>query len=311
MYQGRRVAAVVPAYNEARHIAEVVCRMPQWIDDIVVVDDCSDDDTARVAAEVGDARVQVIRNPQRQGVGGATVVGWRQALAAGADIAVKVDGDGQMAPERIGDLLAPLVEQGYAYAKGNRFLDTVALRQMPPVRLLGNFLLTFLTKLASGYWSIFDPQNGFVAITADAMRRLDLDRLTRDFFFENDVLIHLNIHNCRVKDVAMPAQYGSEESKLRIERVLFTFPWSLFKGFWFRVYEKYVVRDFSAIGVFWCAGVPLLAWGVAFGLYTWAKSIATGHVSTTGTVMLSVLPFLVGFQLVLQAIILEIRESPR
>jgi glycosyltransferase involved in cell wall biosynthesis len=311
MYKERRVAAVVPAYNEARHVADVIRRMPGCIDHIFVVDDCSSDGTAQAAEATGDARVRVLRNATQLGVGGATVAGWRAALAAGADIAVKIDGDGQMDPERVAALLDPLIEAGYAYAKGNRFVDTDALRQMPPVRLFGNFLLTFLTKLASGYWTIFDPQNGYAAITADALRALDLDHLARGFFFENDVLIHLNIRNQRVKDVALPAIYGSEASHLRIQRVLFTFPWYLLKRFWYRVYEKYVVRDFSPIGVFWFTGAPLLAWGVLFGLYTWGKSIVTGHVATTGTVMLSVLPFLVGFQLVLQAIILEIRESPR
>ncbi len=311
MYADRRVAVVVPALNESAHIGDVLRHMPSWVDAIIVVDDGSSDDTAAQAAAVGDSRVQVIRHPHRRGVGGATISGIRNALESGADLVVKLDGDGQMDPARIEDLLLPLVQERYDYAKGNRFLDTAALRQMPLPRLFGNFTLTFLTKLTSGYWHIFDPQNGFVAATARALRMLDLDDIASGFFFENDMLIHLNVFNLRVKDVAIPAHYGNEHSSLRVNRVLLTFPLLLARGFWTRMWQKYVLRDFSAIAMFWIVGSIFLTWGVAFGGYTWARSIATGRVATTGTVMLSVLPFLVGFELLLQAIILEIRETPR
>jgi glycosyltransferase involved in cell wall biosynthesis len=285
--------------------------MPGYVDHIVVVDDHSADNTATTAAAVGDARIEVIRLPVRRGVGGATVTGMRRALALGAELVVKVDGDGQMDPEKIARLLEPLVHDGYAYAKGNRFLDTQALQQMPLHRLIGNFALTFLTKLASGYWHIFDPQNGFVAITAKALASLDLEALASGFFFENDLLIHLNVLHLRVKDVAIPAHYGNERSSLHVNRVLFTFPFYLARGFWTRIWQKYMLRDFSPIAVFWVIGSIFLLWGTVFGGWTWAHSIYSGRAATTGTVMLSVLPFLLGFELLLQAIILEIRETPR
>ena len=311
MYEGQRVAAVVPALNEAAHIAEVLGRMPAYLDWIIVVDDHSSDDTAAIAQRFGDGRVQVIRHGTQQGVGAATVSGMRRALELGADLIVKVDGDGQMDPSKMGALLDALIHEGYDYAKANRFLHTAELREMPRARLLGNFALTFLTKLASGYWHVFDPQNGYVAARAATLHALDLGRLARGFFFENDMLIHLNVLGLRVKDVAMPAHYGDEDSALRVDRVLITFPFYLARGFCRRLWEKYVLRDFSPIAVFWLLGLPLMLFGGVFGGATWAHSLWSGRAATTGTVMLSVLPFLLGFQLVLQAIILEIRESPR
>ncbi|MFN8626414.1 MAG: glycosyltransferase family 2 protein [Candidatus Binatia bacterium] len=311
MYEGHKIAAVVPAFNESAHIAAVIGAMPAYVDHIIVVDDRSTDGTAAAATAVGDARVQVIQHPVQRGVGGSTVNGMQRALELGADLLVKVDGDGQMDPAHITRLLEPLVRGGYDYAKGNRFLHRDALRKMPLHRLLGNFALTFATKLASGYWHIFDPQNGYLAIKAAAVRALDLPHLAAGFFFENDMLIHLNVMNLRVTDVAIPARYEDEQSSLRVSRILVTFPMYLLCGFLTRVWEKYVLRDFSPIAVFWLVGLALLTWGTLFGGATWVHSLATGHAASTGTVMLSVLPFLMGFELVLQAIILEIRETPR
>ena len=311
MHEGYRVAAVVPALNEASHIQGVLQRIPAFVDSVVVVDDHSADDTAAVAAALGDPRVQIIRHPETRGVGGATVSGMQRALELGADLVVKIDGDGQMDPTQIESLLHPLIHQGYDYAKANRFLHANALRQMPRHRLVGNFLMTFLTKLASGYWHIFDPQNGYVAIKATALRALDLGQLARGFFFENDMLIRLNILNFRVKDVAMPAYYGGEESALRVNHVVVTFPFYLARGLWRRIWEKYVLRDFSPIAMFWLSGMPLMIFGGVVGALTWTHSLWVGRPATTGTVMLCVLPFLLGFELILQAIILEIRENPR
>jgi hypothetical protein len=182
---------------------------------------------------------------------------------------------------------------------------------MPRARLIGNYAMTFLTKLASGYWHIFDPQNGFLAIRTRAFESLPQTNLAKGFFFENDMLIHLNIENCRVKDVAMPAFYGNERSSLRIRRILVSFPRLLMRGFVVRIWEKYLLRDFSPIAIFWLLGIPLMMFGGLFGSYHWIVSFLSGTPASTGTVMVSVLPVLLGFELVLQAIILEIRESPR
>ena len=311
MYKGRRVTVVIPAFNVARHIQGVIQGMPDFIDEIIVVEDAGKDETARIVEELRDPRLTLVRHAVNQGVGGAMVTGFRLALERGAEVVVKMDGDGQMDPALLPTLLDPIVQNGYSYAKGNRFLREDSLVKMPTIRLIGSFFLTFLAKLASGYWHVFDPVNGYIAIDAAMLRKLPLDRIARRYFFESDMLIHLNVCKARVKDVPMPASYGDERSHLRLNQVALTFPLYLVKGFWYRIYERHVLREFSAVAMFWILGVLMLTWGTGFGAYTWIKSIWSGHVATTGTVMLSVLPFILGFQLVLQAILIEIQDSPR
>jgi glycosyltransferase involved in cell wall biosynthesis len=311
MYREKRVAVVIPAFNVARHIAGVIRGIPQFVDDIIVVEDAGSDNTAAIVQGIDDARVTLARHGVNQGVGATMVTGFRLALDRGADVVVKMDGDGQMDPEALPALLDPVVVEGYGYAKGNRFLGENRLRDMPRIRLAGSFLLTFLSKLASGYWHLFDTVNGYVAIEAATLRKLPLDRIARRYFFESDMLIQLNVVGARVKDVPLPPRYGDERSSMRISWVLISFPVFLLKGFWYRVYERHVLREFSPVALFWVLGTLLIAWGVAFGAFGWVRSSRTGVPATTGTVMLSVLPLIVGFQLALQAILIEIQESPR
>ena len=311
MSRDTRVHVVIPAYNVAAHIGSVLRGLPDFVDTVTVVDDGSTDGTAEAARAVGDARVTVLRSPVNEGVGAATARGFKHALGQGAGIIVKMDGDGQMDPADLPRLLEPVVEGRCEYAKGNRFLMSRELDIMPRARLAGNFVLTFLTKLASGYWNVFDPQNGYVAITSGALGLLDLDRLSRRYFFENDMLINLNIFDARVRDVAMVSRYGGERSSMHLGRILCSFPYHLLRGYWYRFYRKHVLRDFSPVALFMLTGLPLLAWGPGFGVYTWAQSWLHNQFASTGTVMLSVLPFLVGFELVLQALVLEIRDTPR
>src|SRR5262249_21178270 len=224
MYKDRRITTVVPAYNEAKHIGHVIETMPQLVDRIVVVDDCSDDGTGEVARSCSDSRVTVIATPNNLGVGGATVLGYRRAIELATDIVAKMDGDDQMSPEHLPHLLDAIIEEGYDYAKGNRFLTRQSLSGMPIHRIFGNIVLTFMTKLASGYWHVFDPQNGFTAIKAGVLATLDLDSIHERYFFENDMLIHLNVSRFRVKDVAIPARYGEELSGINPFKVGMTFP---------------------------------------------------------------------------------------
>lgn len=311
MYRERKVAVVIPAYNVAPYLERVIKGIPEFVDEIIVVEDAATDDTTETLNRIEDPRLTVVHHTMNHGVGGAMVTGYRHALERGAAVVVKMDGDGQMDPWYLPALLDPILMHGYAYVKGNRFLDGDQLGRMPKSRLVGNFVLTFLTKLASGYWNIFDPQNGFVAIDANVLRRLPLERLARRYFFENDMLIHLNILQARVKDVAIPARYGDERSSMRLGHVCATFPLYLLRRFWYRIYQKYILRDFSPIAVFWITGTLLLSWGTGFGAFTWIRSSWTGHVASTGTVMLSALPLILGFQLALQAIAIEIQESSR
>jgi glycosyltransferase involved in cell wall biosynthesis len=305
------VHVVIPAYNVADRIAAVLKAVPDFVDAIRVVDDGSRDGTADAALAVADPRVRVVRHATNQGVGAAMVSGFRDALMDGDDgIVVKMDGDGQMDPAMLPRLLDPIVDGRCGYAKGNRFLFARELAVMPRHRLVGNFVLTFLTKLASGYWHVFDPQNGYLAIAAPVLRLLDFDRLSRRWFFENDMLINLNVFNVPVADVPMPSRYGDERSSMSIGRVLVSFPYHLFRGYWSRFYRKYVLRDFSPIALFMLTGLPLVVFGILLGGYTWFQSWRLNRFASTGTVMLSVLPFIVGFQLVLQALVLEMRDSP-
>ncbi len=311
MYRDTRVHVVIPAYNVAAHIGHVLKSLPCFVDAVTVVDDGSTDETVDVVETCGDERVTVIRHRRNRGVGAAMVSGFRDALRHPDGVIVKMDGDGQMDPAYLSALLEPIVEGRCDYAKGNRFLRQRELGVMPKHRLMGNFILTFLTKLASGYWNVFDPQNGYLAIKAAALRLLDLDRLSPRYFFENDMLINLNIFGLRVTDVPIPAVYADERSAMNIGNILCAFPFHLFRGYWYRFYRKHVLRDFSAVALFMLTGLPLLAFGVGFGAYTWVQSFLLNRFASTGTVMLSVLPFLVGFELVLQALVLDIKETPK
>lgn len=311
MYKDNQIAAVIPAYNEENFIGAVLQGIPDFVDCIFVVDDASSDDTFERAKAIDDDRVTVIRNASNMGVGGSMAAGYQAALQAGVDIVIKVDGDGQMSMAHMPQLLDAIVNEGYDYAKGNRFLEGDSLTDMPRIRLIGNIILTFLTKLASGYWHVFDPQNGYTAIRVTALKHLALNRIYKGYFFENDMLVQLNIHRFRVKDVSIPAIYGDEVSHMRIHKIIGKFSILLIRRFFYRIYHRYILRDFSPIVIFGALGTLLLAWGTAFGLFTWVRSFYTDVPATTGTVMLSVLPFFIGFQLVLQAIVLDIQETPR
>ncbi|HEY6329463.1 MAG TPA: glycosyltransferase family 2 protein [Blastocatellia bacterium] len=311
MYKGHQITVVAPAHNESTHIGEVIARMPELVDRIIVVDDCSSDNTAEIAVGSGDLRVVVLSLPVNQGVGGAMAAGYRKAVELGGGIIVKMDGDGQMPPEYLPDLLDAIVDLGFDYAKGNRFLTGEHIREMPPHRIIGNVILTFMTKMASGYWHIFDPQNGYTAITSRVLSTLNLSGLHRGFFFENDMLVRLNFGGYRVKDVAMAAKYGTEESDINILRIAFTFPLLLLRKFFYRIVQKYVLRDFSPIALFLFLGLALFLWGFGLGMYLWVKTIITHLATATGTIMLALLPLILGFQLILQAVVLDIQETPK
>jgi len=310
-YDAFKIAVVIPCYNVERHIREVVASLPSFIDLIIAVDDASRDRTGPMLDSLEDKRLKVIHHSANRGVGGATLTGFQAALAEKADIIVKMDGDGQMDPAYLKALIEPIVSGDYSYTKGNRFIHSKELARMPFLRRWGNFCLTFLTKLTSGYWHIFDPQNGYWAIQSRDFELLDFHKIHNRFFLENDMLVQLNIFNLRVKDIPIPAKYGDERSSMKLYRIVLSFPFFLIDRFWYRFYQKYILKDFSPIALFFLTGLPLFAWGLLFGLHIWWKSITTNSIATTGTVMLSVLPFILGFELLLQAIILDIHETPR
>ncbi len=305
------VACVIPAYNEGRFIDQVIAGIPASIDHIIVVNDASTDDTEAVVNGIADDRLTLVNHSENRGVGGAMATGYRRALELGVDIAVKLDGDGQMDGSDIERLVAP-IESGEAdYVKGVRFQDRSVIREMPFLRLIGNLGLSFLAKAASGYWNIFDPTNGFTAIERTALERLELDRLSRDFFFETDMLIKLYLIGAVVIDVPIRARYGDETSHLQPSKVLRTFPLRLLKGLCRRILWRYFIRDFTALTAFLIAGSGLFLFGLIFGLYKWYWAIVTQEATPIGTVMVATLPLILGFQLLLQAAVLDIGNVPQ
>lgn len=309
---GERIAVVIPAYRVAGQIQRVLAGIPEFVERIIVVEDASPDDTGPLVEAVADPRVTLIRHPVNRGVGGAMKTGFAEAINSGMDIVVKMDGDDQMDPKAMGRLLAPLLAGRADMAKGNRYQDFRSLKKMPTVRIIGNAGLTFMIKMASGYWNMFDPTNGYFAIRTEALARANLDRLPDRYFFESGFLIQLGILGAVVEDVSIPARYGEEHSSLSVMRTLFEFPPRLAWGMMRRVFWRYFVYDFSAVSLFLITGLPLLCWGVWFGLKTWRASAgAEGTPATAGTVMLAAMPVIIGFQLLLQALVVDIQNVPR
>lgn len=306
-----RIAVVIPCYRERDHVLDVIARIPPGIADIICVDDgCPDRTGELVETEATDPRVQVIYSRQNEGVGGATKRGFVAALRAGADIVVKLDGDGQMDPDLIASLTAPIVAGHADYAKGNRFFSLENIATMPRYRIIGNVVMSFVSKFSSGYWNVFDPANGFIAIHASALRVLPLDRISDDYFFESDMLFRLNTLRAVVIDVPMHAQYGDEQSHLDVFASLPVFIGKHIGNFAKRIFYSYFLRNFSVASIQWVIGPLLLLFGVVFGVHAWRVAEAAGLAATAGTVMLAALPIIVGLQFILAAIDYDVRSVP-
>lgn len=317
-----KLAVVIPCYQVSEHIAKVVAGIPSGVGRIFLVNDASRDRTWDVLQQLSqnDERVRILQHTRNQGVGGATVTGFTAAVHGlglavddswRADIVVKMDGDGQMDPKLLPCLLQPILEGRALYAKGNRFRKAADFRTMPMLRRFGSIALTFLTRLSSGYWHVFDPQNGYLAIDGPTLAKLSLAELDKRYFFENSMLGHLCIENAPVIDVPMKAVYGDERSSLSIGRVLLSFPLKLLGLFLRRVFTKYFVYDVSPIALYLALGLPSFFLGSTYGAYHWYLSASVGKFAATGTVALSLLAVVVGLDLFLQAFNLDVLSSPR
>src|SRR5688572_25787382 len=304
------VAIIIPCYKVERHVADVIRAIPAHYKTIICVDDASPDGSAAAIEGLADARVTLLRHPENRGVGGAMKTGYTEAMRLGADICVKMDGDGQMSCDDLDDLVAPLQEDAAEYAKGNRFVDLRALRQMPTRRLFGNAFLSFTSKLACGYWNMLDVSNGFTAAKSEVLRRMDFTKISDRYFFETSMLIELNILRATVADVEMPARYGDEQSSLRISRVATTFPPMLLRGLLRRFYWRYLIEEFGVVSICVLTGLPFLLFGVVFGVWHWVESARTGATATAGTVIVAALPIILGVQLLLGGILLDVLSSP-
>lgn len=307
-----QIAVVIPCYRVRDKILGVINAIPASVAQIHVVDDaCPEKSGELVAGSCADARVVVHRHAENQGVGGAMVTGYGAALAAGADIVVKLDGDGQMDPAFIPTLTRGLVSGQADYAKGNRFYDLELLRAMPGVRLFGNAVLSLVNKVASGYWDVMDPTNGYTAIHRVALAALPLEKLDRGYFFESDMLFRLYTIRAVVRDVPMRALYADEKSSLRIGRAALVFPAKCLRNAGKRLFYSYFLRDFNAGTMQFLLGLVVGGAGAAFGVAHWRESVATGIPATAGSVMAAALPVLVGVQLWLAALHYDILNIPR
>jgi glycosyltransferase involved in cell wall biosynthesis len=244
------------------------------------------------------------------GVGGAMISGYRLALTKGANILIKIDGDGQMDPNLIPKFIHPIIDGMADYTKGNRFYDLSSLKSMPPARLFGNAVLSFLNKISSGYWNLFDPTNGYTAIHAKLLNRIPFEKISKRYFFESDMLFRLNLLRAKVVDVPMMALYGNEVSGLKITKIIVPFAFGHLKNLLKRIFYNYYLRDFNFASISLAIGLFSLLFGINIGLYSWYMSVKTGVMATSGTVMLATLPIILGFQLVLFFLSYDISSIP-
>lgn len=306
-----KIAVVIPAYNVENTIEKVLKGIPKDVSSIIVVNDASRDATEARIKSVRDDRITLISHKKNMGVGGALLSGYSCALGKGAQVVVKLDGDDQMDAALMPNLIDPILNGQADYTKGNRFLHPAALKSMPPVRKAGNLALTFLTKIASGYWNVFDPANGYTAISTAKLAALDPRRIARNYFFETSMLCELRKLNAVVMDVPMPAIYQNERSSVRLPREFFVFSTSLIARIFDRVFSRYFLYDFTAVSLYLILGSILCLFGGIWGIVKWVQSVQTGVVATTGTVLIAVLPIILGFQLLIQAASLDISDVPQ
>ena len=305
------IAVVIPSYKVTNHIVQTINEIGPEVSYIYVVDDaCPDGSGKLVESSVKDKRVEVIFHTENQGVGGAMVTGYKAALESDAQIIVKLDGDGQMDPALIKDLIAPIASGRADYTKGDRLDSLTGLAQMPTIRLFGNAGLSLLTKISTGYWNITDPTNGYTAIHRDALKVLPLGMISKRFFFESDMLFRLSIYRAVVWDVPMLARYGNEKSNLSILKTLWEFPWKHFKNFHKRLFYNYYLRDISAASIELPLGIILWWFGLLSGLDALGDSLRSGVPASTGTVMISVVPLILGFQLLLAFVSHDVSSVP-
>lgn len=307
------IAIVIPAYRVEHNLAAVLREIPDFIKHIIVIDDASPDaafDLVSGAAKA-DRRIILIRHEHNQGVGGAMLTGFYKAIELESQIVIKLDGDGQMDSAYIPALITPLIEGKADYVKGNRFRNFESLQQMPFIRRVGNLGLSFLTKAATGYWNVFDPTNGFFAVHTKILTQLPLDKIDRRYYFETSMLSHLYLLDAFVLDVPIPARYRGEISSMSIQRILFEFPVKLTRTLFRRIILRYFIFDFSMMSVYLLTAIPLLLFGLIFGITKWIHYANLGIPAPTGTVILPTLSVILAIQILLSAIEIDINAAPR
>jgi glycosyltransferase involved in cell wall biosynthesis len=309
VFEGKRVGVVVPAYDEEALIGATLGGIPPLVDRIFVVDDGSTDRTHERALELGDPRVEVLTHERRSGVGAATLTGYRRALADELDVVVVMNGDNQMDPEDLPTLVEPVARDELDYSKANRLASGQAWQLIPKTRFFGNAILSMLTKIASGYWHVADSQSGYTAVSRGMLEQLDLDHIYTNYGFPNDMLVHLNVWNARVRDFPSRPIYGvGERSDLRYRHVVPRIAWLLVRGFFWRLWEKYVKRDFHPLVFFYVMGFIATVSGVLLGLVVVGYRIA-GYSIPIATVVLVALLVISGLQFTLFAMWFDMESN--
>jgi dolichol-phosphate mannosyltransferase len=306
------LAVIVPAYKVANQIINVIEQIPSEVDEIVVVVDACPEGTAQLLKTYTFHRtIHILEHPINTGVGGAMKTGYRKALELGVEIILKIDGDGQMDSSLIPNLVQPIILGHADYTKGNRFYSLRHIKQMPRIRLFGNVLLSFMSKMSTGYYHVFDPTNGFTAIRASALEDMNLDAVDDRYFFESDMLFQLNAVGMKVEDVPTPAIYGNEVSNLRVGHSVFYFLTRHLRNTSRRIAMTYFLRDFSLASIQLVAAVILGTWGFTLGIFTWLHSQRTGLPSQPGTIVLVAILSLSSLQLFLNFINYDMSLSRR
>ena len=309
MLVGKRVAVVVPAFDEERLIGTTLSGIPDFVDRILVIDDASREGTAERARASGDPRVEVVSHERNQGVGAAILTGYRRALGEGIDVVCVMAGDNQMDPADLEAIAGPVARGEVDYAKANRLFTGRAWELMPHTRYLGNAVLSLLTKIASGYWHVADSQSGYTAIARSTLELLDLDRIYARYGFPNDMLVHLNVINARVRDVPSRPVYGvGETSDIRLRRVIPAISWLLTKAFFWRMREKYVIRDFHPLVFFYVFGLLFSLLGLVLGVTVTILRIL-GNELTGATVVLVALLLIAGLLFTLFAMLFDMESN--
>jgi dolichol-phosphate mannosyltransferase len=312
MNSTRRVAVVIPAYKVSEHILAVIEDIPDFVHKIIVVDDACPNASGQVVSNTfSDPRILVLSHHKNQGVGGAMISGYTEALKINSEIIVKLDGDGQMDPKLIPLLIAPIVRGEADYVKGNRFFDIQKIREMPALRIFGNLVLSFFSKASTGYWQIFDPNNGFTAVHASALKLVPLEKVSKRYFFESDMLFRLNIARAVVTDMPMNAVYGKEKSNLSVLKSLVEFPAKHFKNFIKRIGYSYYLRDFTLASIELPIGLFLVTISCISAIYNSIHSANLGQATPTGTLVLILMAMLTGIQLLLSFAAYDTQAVPK
>ncbi|MFD1292705.1 glycosyltransferase family 2 protein [Lutibacter holmesii] len=309
-----KVAIVIPYYNASNQIISVISKIPEYIHAVIIVNDKSLEPLPKkeiLETLNKNVKCYFLENEINLGVGGATKNGFQFAKEIEIDIVVKVDADDQMDLNYLPDLLNPIVHNKLNVTKGNRFKNRKALQKMPIIRTMGNLILSFLVKMATGYWHNFDPTNGFIAVKVEMLKKIDFSKLSNRYYFETSLLAEFYFQKIRIKDISMPAIYADEKSNMNVFKMVFVFLGRLSKTFVKRILKEYFIYDFNIGSIYLLFGFPLFLFGIIFGTFKWIQYASINQFTPTGTIMIITLSIILGFQLLLQAIQYDIFNAPK